>query len=69
MKKYSFYIKDDNEENVYFKDIRILKNHIQKEHADGTTLHEDRGHYFTININFRNKINRLIKNATKQLRN
>ena len=30
MNKYSFYIKDDNGKGVYFKDIRILDNHIQK---------------------------------------
>ena len=58
--KYSFYVKDDNGENVYFKDIRILDSHVQKEHQDDT-LHEERGHYFTINQNFRDKISRLVK--------
>jgi len=61
MNKYSFYIKDDNGKGVYFKDIRILDNHIQKQHPNGTTAHEERGYYFTINQNFRDKISRLIK--------
>ncbi len=63
MNKYSFYIKDDNDENVFFQDIRVLYDHIKEYHAQDAILHEERGHYFTINKNFRCKINKLIKSA------
>ena len=63
MIKRFFYIKDDNDENVFFQDIRVLYDHIKEYHAQDATLHEERGYYFTINKNFRYKINKLIKSA------
>ena len=37
-------------------DIEKFKKHIDEYHSNGSSVHEEDGHYFTINQNFRNKI-------------
>ena len=37
-------------------DIVKFKKHIDEYHSNGSSVHEEDGHYFTINQNFRNKI-------------
>ena len=48
-------ITDDKGNNIEV-DIKKFKNHLDEYHSNGSSVHEEDGHYFTINQNFRNKI-------------
>ena len=52
-------IKDDNGDDYVIKDITSFYQHILKYHSSGTSLHEENGHYFTVNDDFRSNIKRL----------
>ena len=58
MKKISL-IDDDG------KDVEIVLSefieHINKFHKTGTSIHDEKGHYFTVNNEFRKKLERLKK--------
>ena len=43
-------------------DINEFANHIEEYHHSGVSIHEERGHYFTVNDNFRKMVNNIIKN-------
>ncbi len=45
-------VKDDQGVNVSVESKSFLK-HIQKYHNYGTSIHEEGGHYFTVNDSFR----------------
>ena len=52
----------DNDGNYYIiKDLKSFYQHILDYHASGTSLHEENGHYFTVNDDFRSKIVKLYK--------
>ena len=40
-------------------DIKKFKEHLDENHLNGSSVHEENGHYFTIYQKFRNKINSL----------
>ena len=48
-------IKDNKGKLIEF-DIVKFKKHLDEYHSNGSSVHEEDGHYFTINQNFRNKI-------------
>ena len=45
-------IKDDNGKLIEV-DIVKFKKHLDQYHSTGSSLHEENGHYFTVNDNFR----------------
>ena len=51
-------IKDDNGKLIEV-DIDKFKKHLDEYHSKGSSLHEENGHYFTVDQKFRNKINSL----------
>jgi len=52
-------IKDNNGEDYIIKDLKSFYQHILDYHASGTSVHEENGHYFTVNDDFRSKIKKL----------
>ena len=51
-------IKDDNG-NLIEVDIVKFKKHLHQYHSTGSSLHEENGHYFTVDKHFRDKIESL----------
>ena len=51
-------IKDDNGKLIEV-DIDKFKKHLDEYHSTGSSLHEENGHYFTVDKNFRDKIESL----------
>ena len=51
-------IKDDNGELIEV-DIVKFKKHLDQYHSTGSSLHEENGHYFTVDNDFRDKIESL----------
>ena len=54
-------IKDNNNNDYIIKDLKSFYQHILDYHASGTSLHEENGHHFTVNDEFRSMINKLYK--------
>ena len=52
-------IKDNNGHDYVIKDIESFYQHIQDYHSSGTSIHEENGHYFTVDDTFRSKIDKL----------
>ena len=42
--------------------INEFAHHIEEYHHSGVSIHEERGHYFTVDDNFRKMVNTIIKN-------
>ena len=40
--------------------IRKFYNHIQEYHSSGTSIHEEQGHFFTVNQRFRDRVKELL---------
>ena len=40
-------------------DIKKFKKHLDEYHSTGSSLHEENGHYFTVDEDFRDKIKSL----------
>ena len=57
-------IKDNSGNDYIIKDIEAFYQHIQDYHPSGTSLHEENGHYFTVDDDFRFKIDTLYKNQS-----
>ena len=57
-------IKDNSGNDYIIKDIESFHQHIQDYHPSGTSLHEENGHYFTVDDDFRFKIDTLYKNQS-----
>ena len=55
-------IKDNNGNDYIIKDLKSFYQHILDYHASGTSLHEENGHYFTVNDDFRSEIENLFQN-------
>ena len=51
-------IKDDNGKKVEI-DLKKFKEHINQFHKAGRSIHDENGHYFTVDDNFRKKLNEL----------
>ena len=51
-------IKDDNEKDVEV-DLKKFMEHIDQFHKTGTSIHDENGHYFTVNDDFRNKLKKM----------
>ena len=58
MKKIS--LKDNDGKNVEIVLSKFIE-HINKFHKTGTSIHDEKGHYFTVNNEFRKKLERLKK--------
>ena len=54
-----FKIKDNNGNDYVVKDIKSFHQHILEYHSSGTSLHEENGHYFTVNDVFRSEVKKL----------
>ena len=54
-------IKDNNRNDYVMADIEAFQKHLLDYHFSGTSLHEEKGHYFTINDEFRKMIESLVK--------
>jgi hypothetical protein len=52
-------LKDNNGHDYIIRDIETFYQHIQDYHSSGTSIHEENGHYFTVNDTFRSKIEKL----------
>ena len=52
-------IKDDKGQLVEVN-LKSFNQHLEEYHAKGTSIHEEKGHYFTVNQNFRDKIKQLL---------
>ena len=48
-------IKDDNGREVEV-DLNKFIDHINQYHKTGTSIHDENGHYFTVDDNFRKKL-------------
>ena len=57
-------IKDNNGYDYVISDIDSFYMHIQEYHSSGTSIHEENGHYFTVDDAFRLKIETLHKNQS-----
>ena len=51
-------IKDDNGKEVEV-DLKKFMEHIDQFHKTGTSIHDEDGHYFTVNDDFRNKLKKI----------
>ena len=54
-------IKDDNGRDCYIKDIRKFQRHLKKFHNTGVSIHDEDGHFFTVDDPFRQKIDELVE--------
>ncbi len=52
-------IKDNNNIDYIIKDLKSFYQHLVDYHHSGISLHEENGHYFTVNDDFRSKIKKL----------
>ena len=52
-------IEDNNGKDYLIRDIESFYQHILDYHSSGSSLHEENGHYFTVNDKFRSKIKKL----------
>ena len=43
-------------------DINEFAHHIGEYHHSGVSIHEERGHYFTVDDNFQKRVDNIIKN-------
>ena len=58
MKDKEFIIDDMGKEVLV--DIKKFLNHINQFHSSGVSIHEERGHYFTVNDSFRKMLSKSI---------
>jgi len=58
MKK--IFIKDDEGKEIEVNLDEFI-NHINKFHKTGTSIHDEKGHYFTVGDNFRKKLKEMDK--------
>jgi len=56
-------IKDNNGKDYRIIDIKSFYKHLLDFHSEGTSLHEENGHYFTVNDDFRSKIKKLYQES------
>ena len=49
-------LRDRNGEDYEVKDPQRFSDHIFRVHGSGSSIHEEEGHYFVVNDEFREKI-------------
>ena len=54
-------LKDDSGKTVKVE-LRTFINHINHYHKTGTSIHDENGHYFTVDDKFRKKLIKISKN-------
>ena len=52
---------EENNGNKIEVDLERFQKHIDKYHSSGTSIHDENGHYFTVNDNFRKKLKEMDK--------
>lgn len=52
----------DDDGNLVEIDVKKFYRHLLKYHEHGTSIHEENGHYFRVDNQFRDKIKKLLKN-------
>ena len=57
-------IKDNNGYDYVITNIETFYQHIQVYLSSGTSIHEENGHYFTVDDAFRSKIKTLYQNQS-----
>ena len=50
----------DNNGNEVKVNLRKFINHINEFHKNGISIHEESGHYFTVDYKFREKLKKMI---------
>ena len=60
MSDFKVNLKDNNGKECSVEDIRIFQKHLKLFHSRGVTVHDENGHYFTLDDEFRNKIDQLV---------
>ena len=53
-------IKDDEGKKIEVDLFKFI-DHINKFHKTGRSIHDENGHYFTVNENFRKKLQEMLK--------
>ena len=53
-------LKDDEDKSVEVELNKFI-NHINHYHKTGTSIHDENGHYFTVDDNFRKKLKEKIR--------
>ena len=61
----TYKIKDNNGKYYEIKDIKKFAKHIFQYHSIGISLHQEKGHNFTIDNTFREKVANFLKNEEK----
>ena len=51
-------LKDDNGNNIEV-DLKVFIDHINQYHKTGTSIHDENGHHFTVNEEFRKKLKKI----------
>ena len=54
-------LKDDSGNKVEIE-LEKFVNHINRYHKTGTSIHDERGHYFLVNEEFRKRLKKISKN-------
>ena len=49
----------DNSENLVKVDLKTFIEHINRYHKTGTSIHDEKGYYFTVNDTFRRKLKKI----------
>ena len=62
MSDYKVILKDDDGNDCLVENILDFQKHIITHHSSGVSIHEENGHYFTVDDYFRFKIETLYKN-------
>jgi len=54
-------LKDDSGNKIEVELAKFV-NHINRYHKTGISIHDERGHYFTVNEEFRKKLKKISEN-------
>ena len=54
-------LKDDNGTSLEV-DLKAFLDHLNEYHKTGTSIHDENGHYFTVNEEFRKKLKKISDN-------
>ena len=60
MSQLSLTIKDDQGRGCMFENIRTFQKHLIMFHKTGVSIHDENGHYFTVNDSFREMVDGLV---------
>ena len=64
MKNKKVAIKDDNGRDCVIENIQTFHKHLQMFHKKGVSVHDENGHYFTVDDSFRQKIDELVDESS-----